>query len=289
MTDEREEREELIELMRNAAAKGKEISGYGSDLQRYGQNLIDFVGAGIPCMEYPMENRPPEPLRQAWLYANDEADTLLSGLGSISPPLIQSSTDATSGTVIGAMADYANPGKFVTLVPKEYEARAKQDSERLRSVFNRAAEKAKVLELLCRCGLTSPNRTGLASPTELYKTAWAAYEKPATTTNPASTSLIPMRECINETVDALLRRRPRIEEAGRQEAKIRSIGKQLARDGVPVHIIDSLADRRSTLNSKLSDAKTAKHSRDMWMAVFDEANQFLYSLLSILDPGKFHK
>src|SRR5437870_4098397 len=57
----------------------------------------------------------------------------------------------------------------------------------------------------------------------LFETAWAAYEKPVTSSSPTNTSLIPMRECINETIVTLLCRCPGQEPTPNQYAKIISI------------------------------------------------------------------
>ena len=120
---------------------------------------------------------------------------------------------------------------------------------------------------------------------ELFDAAHAAYSQPASPDIPASTSLIPMRECIQEALDSLLRRRPSQEQTGSSEkAKVRSVARQLRRQGVAAETIDGWGDEWHRLNDEaLSGSKRAALSREEWTLRLMASTRFLHSFLTGLD------
>lgn len=138
----------------------------------------------------------------------------------------------------------------------------------------------------CRCCVNTALQTlhrGRKSPAELFETAYAAFEKPVTQRSPAATSLIPLRECINGTIAALLRRRPKQEPAQSQRDKILSICGQLAGGGVPQWAIGSLAERWGSLVYESSASKQRNYSREEWGDCLRRASLFLLEFLQSLD------
>lgn len=129
---------------------------------------------------------------------------------------------------------------------------------------------------------------GEKAPLELFDMAQSAFSSPVSGSNPASTSLLPMRECIQATLTQLLRRRPTQEQTGSSEKeKVKSIARQLRRANVGDEVVEAWADEWHRLNDKdLSSSKRAQLSRKEWGLRLTTATRFLHSLLSQLDPTK---
>jgi hypothetical protein len=162
---------------------------------------------------------------------------------------------------------------------------ARKATEQLSCVIDRVAEKDNIRSLLQQYGLsTSPS--GQKSSLDLFESAWNAFEIPASPEAAAETSLIPMRECINSVIAALLRRRQRQEPAKTQRAKILSIVGQLAGPGVTQWAIESMADRWDKLLDELSGSKQQRYSREEWRDCLRRASLFIMEFLQSLDPSK---
>jgi hypothetical protein len=84
--------------------------------------------------------------------------------------------------------------------------KVRADTERISLVLGNFANKESVSALLKQFDLDKAIYAK-KSPLELFEIAWAAFEKPVTDHVPEITSLVPIRECIMETVETLLRRR----------------------------------------------------------------------------------
>lgn len=94
-------------------------------------------------------------------------------------------------------------------------------------IVNRPEIKANVTKLM-RIFHLDISHPGKKSPLENFQIAYHAFENPVADNSPAITSLIPMREAINSTINELLHSRPKQEMTGISDKnKISSIGKQL--------------------------------------------------------------
>lgn len=151
---------------------------------------------------------------------------------------------------------------------------------------SRPSQREEVTKLLVEFGLDVPHKPEDKSPLELFITAHDAFEKPLTQNNPVSTSLIPLRGCIDNAVQSLLLMRSYQEETGSWKKKIDSIGKQLKKDSLPDDVIDELAEECHSLIDDLSGAKTGNISREDWLVWLNRGTSFLNSLLKGLDSSK---
>jgi hypothetical protein len=156
-------------------------------------------------------------------------------------------------------------------------------------VVNLPERRRSVINLFHELSLDQP-LNGEISPIAQFEIAFEAYDHPVTDTDPAATSLVPMRECIRTLLGVLLKLRPTQESAKPEREKIISIGKQLCKGGNSESVIIEWADQWDRLdNLDLSPAKNVPISRDEWTDRITRATLFLESFLSGLDRQKFRK
>lgn len=280
MASHQDPKDELERLLRESKKKGTQIVNQLRDLLQHGQYITDLADATEGVVKYLPTSSGVDwkPMIDSWQLVNEEQDNIIAGTRSLS-------VVPSSSTVSYAMTYLAQPDTFISFVDIDKQDEAWAAAQCLGQVIDGLAEKNKVLSLLRQYGLDSAT-SGKKSPFELFETACAAFENPAKAGNPAVTSLIPMRECINETITELLRRRPKQEPAKNQQAKILSIGEQLSKTGVPLSAIRSLADRWSQLSDNLSGSKRSEYSREEWRTCLRQASLFLIELLQSLDRSK---
>ncbi|NMB56118.1 MAG: hypothetical protein GYA15_15615 [Leptolinea sp.] len=158
------------------------------------------------------------------------------------------------------------------------------------SIVNRPEIKGEVIKLM-RIFHLDISHPGKISPLELFQIAYQAFENPVTDSDPAITSLIPMREAINSTINELLHLRPRQEETGSSDKnKISSIGKQMKKDIISDIVIQQWADLWHDIKDRdLSSSKDRIISRDDWGEKLNRATLFLHGFLTGLDPTKLHQ
>jgi len=278
-------KQRLERLIRDSRNKSVEITKLGGSIVEWGQQMADLSEASSKVIQYPVPSGfNLEPTIDAWAHLNQQEDSVLAGLRRFDAPLV-----TTSGsTAAYSMASFSGSPMFIAEVPSDRQDAARADVQFLGEVIDRLADKESVLSLLRQFGLDKA-ASGKKSAAQMFETAWAAFEKPVTASQPVITSIIPVRECIRETIDALLRSRPRQETTKNEYAKIQSIGSQLALDGVSDVEIESLALRWSSkggLLDELSGSKDADWSREEWHSVLRRATLFLRELLQSLDLKK---
>ncbi len=159
-----------------------------------------------------------------------------------------------------------------------------------RMFSHRPELKDEVVQLLVEYGLDEPQFPGEKSPLEQLRIAHEAFSKPLTVSDPVSTSLIPLRECIHSVLDGLASKKPDQEIYRRnQRKKVISIGRQLKVDSLPDDVVNEWADEWHDLNTgDLSGAKRANISREEWSNRLYRGTLFLHSLLKGIDRDKFH-
>jgi len=279
-------KDKLLILIKESGNKGRAMIEYGSKIVKYGQYIVDFADASESAVSY-VTSSPNIDIDwnskiEIWSFFNQELDKQNVTYTLTTLPSSSASTAAS------CMLDFVNPVHFAQLVSPGKEAEAQKAVINLGNVIDKLADKKTALKLLHEFELstTTPERK---SPTELLETACAAFEKPAMPGVSASTSLLPLRECIDSTIAALLRRRPNQEKAGSHREKIRSIGKQVARSEIPKEVIDSMADRWQKLQKDLSGSKQKDISREEWRATLREGMLLLIEFLQSLDQTKMKK
>jgi hypothetical protein len=124
------------------------------------------------------------------------------------------------------------------------------------------------------------------SPLDLLRESQIALVNPSgSDLNPTSV-LIPMRECINQVLSGLLRRRPTQEQASHGRDKVNSICSQLAKDGIDSGTIGRLAHEAEQLVNQLSSAKQGTISPEEIRSLFLRGKSFLKALLAVVDEAK---
>ena len=154
--------------------------------------------------------------------------------------------------------------------------------------LSQPSNKDEAMNLLYNWGFNIPS-AGLKSVVELFEIAHQAYETPLTDSTPASTSLLPMRDCLNQMASELLRRRPNQERTSNNYAKIMSVGSQLKKDEIEVSIVDTWAFQFDRLINELSGSKHKSFSREEWRDLLFQATSFISNLLNGLDISKVRR
>ena len=242
------------------------------------QSIIDEADLTKPIIPF-LQPQDTEGLINIWSSVGNQVSRLNTDLDAISPSSDAAGSTATVSSAIISGA-YTNNRLFV-------------DSPDFQSVWipyvefvSRPSHKDNVTQLLKEFGLDIPHQPDEKSPLELFETAHEAFAKPVTQNNPVSTSLIPLRGCIDNAIQSLILMRPHQEGTGGWKKKIISIGKQLKKDSLPDEVIDELAEECHSLINDLSGFKTGDINRGDWLIWLNRGTSFLNSLLKGLDSSK---
>jgi hypothetical protein len=262
--------------------KGRELAKKGRKLTEAGQFMVDLSRSTRAAVNVYRREHYLEPLNSSWDTYNKKADQVLGGLGES----FLRGFSVTGGSVAFDTASALSPAVVQISFNQDEWPEVRRHFDAVRDVVSRVTNKDKVMELMVAFGLdTAPQ--GKKSPLELFQTAHAAFEKPVAEGNPIITSLIPMRESIQLSIQELLRKRPKQEPSGKQSDKIRSIAEQLKRDSMSTYTIDHWADQWcELLDNNLSPAKEQDISREQWQHRLDQATLFVQSFLTGLDAAK---
>jgi hypothetical protein len=279
---EEQKPEELAKIMYITSEKAQRIINFNDNSKKLSQQIIDLSNAGDNILKYPI---PSSINLSATINArhrvNDEADEVLHKLNAISLYTLSSVASGVNFT----MTQFITSDGLYSSLPPQQESADITAQKNLGQVIDQSIRKDDITQLMQQFGLgTSP--VGKKNAAEQFETAWAAYETPVTQSSPVNTSLIPMRESIETTIQELMRRRPRQESAKNQKGKIISIGEQLARDDILRSDIESWALQWEKLANELSGSKQANISRDEWRDLLRRAFLFLQEILQGLDPTK---
>jgi hypothetical protein len=278
--------EELKSILDDVEQKGEEISEKGRGITKDGQYRVDIARATKAVIPY----LPPNEIENIigdWKPFAQQSERLLLGLQGLDTEVrVDSATYAGTATLsITGSFPNLNPYTSAGFVTKNPEARAA--FENLQAVAGRFIDASQVERILQELGFDKAYK-GKKSPLELFQTAQGAFEKPVINKDPIITSLIPIRECIHLIIAELLKRRPIQEETRGDYAKVVSISRQLKRDTIQIDVFDSLARQwhDEIRDKELSAAKEGSVQREEWLRRLQRATQFLFSLLSGLDPAK---
>jgi len=274
-----------IELSRTIARARDEAKGAHDISQKVGENLqsvIDEANVTIPLVPY-MDPEDVEGLITIWSSAADQASNIKAGLEEIYPSTDSSSSTASISSAI-ISGSYSSGRLFidedftVAWIP-------------FLEFAGRPSLRREVTRLLKEYGFNVSQFPGEKSPLEQFEIAHDAFGNPVTVNNPVSTSLIPLRECIQSIVDSLMSMRPIREETGHnQRKKILSIGMQLKKGSLPEEVVLEWADQWDDLSkSGLSGSKRKEITREDWLNRLNRGTSFLHSLLKGLDVDKLKR
>jgi hypothetical protein len=242
------------------------------------QAIIDEANVTNSMVPY-IKPQSSEGLINVWSSVANQASKLNVDLGNIQPTTdAVSSTTTVSTTIISG--SYLNSGLYVD--DSEFQSAWKPYLE----FVSRPSQKDDVVQLLKEFGLDIPHMPNQKSSLELFETAHISFAKPVTQNDPVSTSLIPLRGSIENTIQSLILMRPHQEETRGWKKKIISIGKQLKKDSLPDDVIDELAEECHSLIDDLSGFKTGDIEREGWLIWLNRGTSFLNSLLKGLDSSK---
>jgi len=275
--------DELRSLISNAKNQASEAQNALGDIGVHIQDVIDAADAELPLVSY-MNNVSIEALALQWNQIGEQTARIKFVLEDV-----QSSTDSvsgtatltsvtTSGSISRDFASYANDPDF------------EHSWGHFIEVTSRPEKKLEVIHLMKEFHLDIPP-AGSKSPLELFQTAHQAFESPVSKSNPISTSLVPMREAIEASLDELLRLRPIQQANGHgNRKKIAAICAQLMKVSVSDLVVQEWGDQWHDINDKdLSSSKRQNITREEWSRRLNRATLFLYSFLTGLDSSKLRR
>jgi hypothetical protein len=290
-TKREEPLDEFKALLKEGEEIGKEIADQGRERTEEGQKLQDLSRTARNVLEIlPESTRIPgiENSIKDWRFyvgrSRNERDShrpLNIGL--------MTSTSSSSAISSGMMFAQINAIALPPKVRPRFESARRGFDE----VIKRSADKEKVIGLMRSLQLHESFH-GRKSSTDQFETAYNALNRPVSgLSDPANTSLIPMREAIETAIDHLLYLRPTRSNIGdvrgqnKDCRKVVAIGSQLGRDAIQEEQIQSWArDWWSLKKQMLSPAKTEPIDREKWIRRINQATVFLIGFLSGLDPKK---
>jgi hypothetical protein len=244
------------------------------------QNVIDGANATLQLIPY-MDTANIEEVAVLWNEVSRQTEHSYHWLEEA-----YSSTDSASGTV--SLSSTTITGIFSPkITPYSVDPDFQAAWIHYIDVANRPTLKAEVISLIRALHLDIAP-TGKKSTLELFQTAHQAFEAPISKGNPVITSLVPMREAVESSLDELLKLRPKQESTGASHSKkILSIGAQLKKDFISDVVVQEWADQWHDISDKdLSASKRYQMTRDEWSRKLNRATQFFHSFLTGLDPTK---
>ncbi len=275
--------DELRSLISNARYQASEAQNVLGDIGVRIQDVIDAADAELPLVPY-MDPASIEVLALQWNQVGEQAARIRFTFENVQP-----STDSASGTA--TLTSVTISGIFSRdIAPYTHDPNFERSWGHFVEVTSRPEKKLEVIRLMKEFHLDI-SAAGRKSPLELFQTAHQAFESPVSKSNPVSTSLVPMREAIEASLDELLRLRP-VQQAGGHgnRNKIAAICAQLKEDSVSELVVQEWGDQWHDINDKdLSSSKRQNITREEWSRRLNRATLFIYSLLSGLDSSKLRR
>jgi hypothetical protein len=271
----------LKEEINNLKGNAKKIKEKGREAVEYGQSIDDIADATLGILNVTKKTPSLGPVLEDFRILNEQTRKLITQFWQIDFNPVDSSTGTTNLSISSSF----HPNLVLPLNDKSSHKKIIDKYHRIEELTQKNANEAEIMNLMKDFGLDKSIK-GDKSALEQFQIAQEAFKKPVKEENPASTSLVPMRECLRTTIDHLLRRRPKQEVTKREEEKIISIGMQLKGASISQNIICSLADKWKTILRDLSSSKEESISREEWQYRLNQATIFLKSFLTALDPQK---
>lgn len=276
MSDEGK-KDDLIQIIDETVSAAQNINDKAGEIKEDSQLLIDTGNSFRPIVRT-LDHRNIDEATNYWQRMKYKTFATLNEMLQIDPSSFSStvsstvlSTNTTDITLVNEQFGQKNNVKFGLQFSKD--------------ILERSSLKNDVIKLIGQFGLSNAS-PGKKSPLEQFNISWKAFEQPIIQNNPASTSLIPMRTCIEQIIQDLLPHRQRQEKAGTHEAKIMSIGNQLSGKSITADDIQTLATNYRKVHDMLSGSKDKEYSRDQWRSDLFNATLFLKELLTALDSTK---
>jgi hypothetical protein len=276
---EKQKKEEALRVLSESLAQAGRVEAQGREMVETARLYLDVV---TPIQVF-IKQLPANSLTlDQWDHLNDSTtswSTNAVGLekfhGEIT--LFTASTYAvttTSNTIVSIVS------AGTASVRPEAEAARSQ----LRQVLARRPLADTALSAMNRLGLDR-QQGSKRTPSEFLDEAKAALERPVLPEPTPAAVLIPLRSCVNEIVNELVRRRPEQKPIPKR-AKLLSIGAQCGRVGLDDDHFRRLQTNCHRLLNDLADAKQSGMSRDRVSQLFQEGLAFLNALLESIDETR---
>jgi hypothetical protein len=281
-TELRPMQQAIIAKMELAKSRALEAKRKIRRLDKKLQNIIDEADVTMPLVN----NLKPsyyENLDGIWTSISDQVTVLDEDLKALNLN-INSTTSSASTNTVTMSGVYINGG-FQNMEEPSF----KDHWVLFEEFASRPSLKNEVVQLFSDFGFDVPQAPGEKSPLEQFEIADTSFQNPVTEGNPVSTSLLPMRECIDTVVASLMRMRPHQEPAQGHRNKTISIGIQLKKTSLPQTIVEELADQWHSLHDDLSGSKKKNITRGDWLARLNGGTLFLHGLLNGLDMSKLRR
>jgi len=192
--------------------------------------------------------------------------------------------DSFTAAVSGSGLTLTTVFKVVTVAPTYDPTALGKPIENFYRLLDKDDLGAEVRALIARFGLDA--RAGSnRSPLELFEDATAALERPIAPDSPSGTTLI-LRECIDQIIDRLLKRRPKQEPTGGRPAKINSLGAQCGKAGLPSDHFVRLGSDTESLQNYFSGTKPLAIPREQLIKRFEDGALLIKSILTSIDEHK---
>jgi len=267
----------LQKELRAAHEKGHALVEIARDAMGNGQRICDMAKAMDDISQIAPELLDTETQITLWQNVNQAADELLHGMRSVYDAVIIAGGTATfASTSATSSITEAEP-----MVLHYYSERRVVVSDVIDSFFevvSRPEIADEVEKLLVTFGLDR-SQVDKKSALELFHLAHEAFETPVTDNDPVSTSLIPLRECLNTVIESLLRLRPKQEKTGSDYNKLISIGRQIKKESIDDETVIEWANQYCKLKNSLSGAKQGQITREDWRRRLIQGTTFLNGFL----------
>ena len=277
--------EYLYSLIESTKKNWEQIIEENKKTNQSGQQILDianFVKDIIPVI-------PPNEINayiQDWEIAKNQSVLVSSSINYST----SGSSMSTAGTIVFATNNIVEKIKPFLATDFFYKPEISDSISAINLLADLETSANKVITLFNIFELNKAPK-GKKSPENLFITAIQAYKTPISTDNPIITSLIPLRESIEHSIEFLLSKRPEQEKASSWSAKIISIGSNFKIESITTDAIEKWAKNfEEILNPLLSPAKEQNISRKEWLYRLQQGTLFLLSFLSGLDSKKvFYK
>lgn len=289
--------EELKEILEEGQKVGKDLTEQGRSLTQDGQTLFDLASSLKNIVEIvPTDVTIPkiEDTIEDWRNYVTRARGVRFRFESYGQQYLPSSSGTATISSIDFIDDVTDA--VTPYLPTEIHPQLSIAVQSYHDVLGRSADKEKVLHLMTNLRLNESYHDRI-SAAQQFETAYDALNRPVSGNHdPANTSLIPMREAIETTLDHLGYLRPQrsnlenAEGESKDWRKVTTVASQLQKEGITDSEIQSLARDWVNLKKKdLSPSKTEIIGREEWTKRINKATVFLISFLSSLDPAKLRR
>lgn len=279
MSEQEKKKEESLRLLSKSQEQADRVEALGREMVESARLFRDVV---TPMHDF-VAQLPADSLTvEQWDHLNSSADSWSTAADKVVRvsadfAVLRASSYAftsTSNTVLSFVSD-----DTTHLAPDAHVMRAT-----LNRVLGRRPLAETALSAMRRLGLDRRRGTK-RTPLEFLTEANAALERPVLPEPTPASVLLPLRSCIDETVNELVRRRAEQVPLLKQHPLI-SIGAQCGRAGVEDGHFERLAVDCRRLGNDLSDAKQTRMSQDRVSELFQEGLAFLNALLDSVDEAR---